>query len=210
MWRKGDAVLLRGVYGQHPTYVQSVRVVKDSPGETALAIWPGAECVASAGYLHRRRSEDSPWDRWGETLSQTLQPEKFIWHSNRFLILLEPGKYFSTILMWEAASQQFLCYYVNFQLPFRRTRLGFDTLDLDLDLVISPDFEWHWKDLDEYERGIQSGGIRPEWASCVEEAQQEATARLAGRRYPLDGSWLSWKLPDWTPPRLPADWQASV
>lgn len=36
----------------------------------------------------------------------------------------------------------------------RRTAIGFDTFDLLLDLVISPDLsQWTWKDEDEYTHG---------------------------------------------------------
>lgn len=207
MWSEGESLLLRGMYEGRPAYVQSVRVVRDTPEETALAVWPGAECAAPSGYIHRRHGDNSSWDRWGETLTDTLALEKYTWHSNRFLILLEPDKFYSTIYMWDAASSEFLCYYINFQIPFRRTRLGFDTLDLDLDIVIEPSYEWHWKDVDEYQHGIRSGGITPVWVSAVEQARKEVATRLRERLYPLDGAWREWTLdPSWSPPRLPADW----
>lgn len=202
-------MLLRGMYARRPAYVQSARVVKDTPEETALAVWPGAECVAPAGYIHQRHGDHGGWDRWSETLTGTLRLEKYLWRANRFLILLEPEKYYSTIYMWEAGSGEFLCYYINFQLPFRRTRLGFDTLDLDLDIVIEPDYDWHWKDVDEYQEGIRAGGITPGWVNAVERARSEVGERLRERRYPLDGSWLAWRPdPAWTPPCLPPDWDA--
>lgn len=210
MWSEGEALLLRGMYAGRPTHVQSVRVVWDTPGETALAIWPDAECAAPAGYIHHRYGENGKWDRWKEILTGPRYLEKYLWRSNRFLILLEPEKYYSSIYMWEAVSGAFLCYYINFQLPYRRTRLGFDTLDLDLDIVIEPDYEWHWKDTGEYQEGIRAGGITPQWVEAVEHAQSEVGERLSERRYPLNGAWLDWK-PDlsWTPPRLPPDWESS-
>jgi protein associated with RNAse G/E len=100
-----------------------------------------------------------------------------------------------------------VCYYINFQLPFRRTELGFDTLDLDLDLVIQPTFDWEWKDVDEFQRGVASGGIRLEWVNEIGHAKEEVLARLEKREYPLDSSWLNWR-PDskWTVPMLPEGW----
>ncbi len=205
LWNEGDNILLRGVYDGRPTYVQSVRVVKDTPEETALLIWPGAECAVPGGYIHH--GHDSHWDRWSETLTNTLQLERFIWHTNRFLILLEPEKFYCTIYIWDAASDEFACYYINFQIPFRRTQLGFDTLDLDLDLVIQPSFEWQWKDVDEFQRGINSGGIRLDWVKAIEQAKGEVLARLEKREYPLDSAWLNWRPdPDWSPPSLPDSW----
>jgi hypothetical protein len=203
-WNKGDNVLLRGVYDNRPTYVQSVRVIKDTPEETALFIWPGAECAAPSGYI--RYGHDS-WDRWAETLGNTLRLEKYLWHTNRFLILLEPEKFYSTIYIWNAASNRFICYYINFQLPFCRTPLGFDTLDLDLDIVIEASLNWKWKDEGEYRHGISAGGIRPEWVSEIENAQSEVFARMEGRAYPFDASWMNWQPdPTWSAPCLPENW----
>ncbi len=205
LWNKGDNVLLRGVYDNHPTYVQSLRVVKDTPKETVLLIWPGAECAAPNGYIQYGHTT---WDRWAETLTNTLQIEKYIWHTNRFLILLEPDKFYSTIYIWNAASDKFVCYYINFQLPFQRTPLGFDTLDLDLDIVIETSLKWKWKDEDEYQHGIHTGGIQAEWVKEIERAQSEVFARIENQIYPLDASWLNWKPdPTWTTPYLPENWQ---
>jgi hypothetical protein len=205
LWNKGDNVLLRGIYDNHPVYVQSLRVVKDTPEETALLIWPGAECVAPSGYIHFGHAA---WDRWAETLSNTLHLEKYFWHTNRFLILLEPEKFHSTIYIWNATSDQFICYYINFQLPFRRTPLGFDTFDLDLDIVIEPSYEWHWKDVEEYRQGIATGGIRSDWIREIEHAQSEVFDRIERHAYPLDAFWLNWRPdPTWSAPILPRNWE---
>lgn len=205
LWKVGDNVLLRGMYDKHPVYVQSLRVVKDTPEETALFICPGAECVAPGDYIRHGHK----WNlvRWQETMSNTLQLEKYIWHSKRFLILLEPRKYYSTIYIWSGTFGQFVCYYINFQLPFSRTPLGFDTLDLDLDLIIDPSLKWEWKDEDEYQDAIRAGGIRPEWVREIEHAKVEVFDRIGRRAYPLDASWQNWQPdPAWELPYLPKNW----
>jgi protein associated with RNAse G/E len=207
LWNEGDNVILRGVYEGRPVYVQSARVVKDTPTETALLVWPGAQCMVANGYMHHAHSPQ--WDRWHETMTDTLNLQPFTWHTNRFLILLEPEKFYSTIYIWEAATDRFDCYYVNFQLPFRRTRLGFDSLDLDLDIIIEADYSWKWKDVDEYQHAIRVGGIRPEWVSAIERARAEVAARFSNRAYPLNGAWLNWcPDPNWAPPSLPVDWDS--
>jgi predicted RNA-binding protein associated with RNAse of E/G family len=85
--------------------------------------------------------------------------------------------------------------------------MALDTLDLDLDLVIRPDFGYEWKDEDDYQQALAHGLILPEWARQIESAKQEVMERLEARRYPFDGSWLDWK-PDtaWQAPRLPENW----
>jgi len=73
--------------------------------------------------------------------------EKFAWHTNRLLFIVEPDKYYSTTYFWNHESNEFLCYYVNFQLPFKRNLRSIDSLDLDLDIVIHPNFSVELKDL---------------------------------------------------------------
>jgi NAD(P)H-flavin reductase len=45
-------------------------------------------------------------------------------------------------VFWEGASRDLAGWYVNIQEPFRRTSIGFDTQDLELDIVIEPDGSW--------------------------------------------------------------------
>ena len=134
-----------------------------------------------------------------------MQP--YTWHTNRLLILLHPEKYYASYYFWEAATNQFLCYYVNFQLPFHRSEIGFDTFDLELDIVIEPTFEWHYKDEEEYRIGMESGILLDDWIQAIHIAKPEVFDKLAKRQYPFDGAWLDWKPdPNWTPPTLPENW----
>lgn len=86
-------------------------------------------------------------------MSWTLR--EFKWQKNRFLVFLRPRKYYDTNIVWDHETDQFKCFYINFQLPCKRSVVGFDTLDLDLDIVIRPEYDWHWKD-----EAASSGGQR--------------------------------------------------
>jgi protein associated with RNAse G/E len=56
-------------------------------------------------------------------------------------------------------TSDFLCYYINFQMPFQRNlMIAADTLDLDLDLIIRPDFETEWKDEEDYQKALITTG----------------------------------------------------
>ena len=133
---------------------------------------------------------------------------EFTWQTNRILIFLEREKYYSTFLFWDHEADQFSCYYINFQLPYRRSHCGFDTLDLDLDIVIDPQYNWKWKDEEDYQEGIREGGIQEEWVKGIEQSQADVLDRINKKRYPLDGSWLEWRPdPAWVPPELPDRWQ---
>jgi len=168
LWKPGDIVALRGIYNQRAWYVQSAVVVQDEPQEVALAILPGAECFAPEGYINGKHGARRQWDRWDDYTNNKWKMQGYSWHTNRLLILLKPGKYYASIYFWRADTNQFLCYYINFQLPFRRNGIGFDTLDLELDLIIEPAYEWRWKDFDEYREGINSGIILKEWIDQTE------------------------------------------
>ena len=207
MWKSGDHVALRGVYNKRVWYIQSALVVQDGPEEVALAILPGAECTAPEGYINGKHGPNRQWDRWEDYVTDNWKMQSYIWHTNRLLILLQPEKYYATVYFWQANENRFLCYYINFQLPFQRTKIGFDTLDLELDIIIEPTFEWQWKDMDDYQSGIVHGVILSKWMQGIEEAQKEIFEKLEKHHYPFDGTWLNWMPdPDWSPPKLPENW----
>lgn len=207
MWKSGDHVLLRGIYNHHVWIAQSAVVVKDDPSEVALAILPGARCAVPEGYLNRKHGAEGKWSRWDDYLHDRRDMQEFTWQTNRLLLLMEPEKYYASIYFWNHASNEFLCYYVNFQLPFTRTTCGFDTLDLELDIVIEPSYAWEWKDAQEYQDGIAKGVFQQEWIEAIDQAKVEVFQKLESRSYPFDGSWLNW-VPDpaWVAPSLPEAW----
>ena len=202
-WQPGDAVAWRGIYRNKVWHVQTVLVVKDTPEEIAVALLPGAECVAPEGYLN---GKDSTKRRWNFK-EKAWESQDYLWRTNRLLILLEPEKYYSTMYFWRDDSNEFLCYYINFQLPFQLSHRGVDTLDLDLDLIINPDFGYKWKDEEDYQKAIDNGVIIPEWTREIERAKKEVLDKLEKHQYPYDGSWLNWMPnPNWSPPKLLENW----
>jgi hypothetical protein len=206
MWKSGDAVVLRGIHNRRAWYVQSALVVQDNPEEVALVILPGAECAAPYGYIHGKHGPDQGWDRWSD-MKKGWKLERYTWQTNRLLVLLEPDRYYASIYFWKHDIDQFLFYYVNFQLPFQRSKVGFDTLDLELDLIIEPSFNQRWKDSENYQYGIESGIILKEWTEKIDIAKCEVLDKITLHQYPFDGWWLNWRPdPNWAPPRLPEDW----
>lgn len=205
----GESCVLRGVVNNQVWLAESVIVVKDKPEETVLLLMPGAQCAFPEGYWRWRKNKDfSQGTRWQEAQRDHISLREFSWERNRLLIFLEPEKFYSCYLFWDHASGQFICHYINFQLPYHRSHCGFDTLDLDLDIVIDPQYNWEWKDEDEYQAGISEGGIQQEWVRRIEKSQEEVFDRINKRSYPFDGSWLQWQpIPTWLPPKLPERWQ---
>ena len=202
-WKAGDTVVWRGIYRNRVWHATPTTVVRDTIDELVLALTPGTDCMAEQDYARGKKNGKRRWD----FKHKHWKLERFTWHTNRLLFLLEPEKFYSPILFWHHGTNEFLCYYINFQLPFQRMPCAINTLDLDLDMVIHPDFTYEWKDLDDYEKGIETGVILPDWVDQIESAKVEILEKLEKRQYPFDGSWLDWMPnPDWSPPKLPENW----
>lgn len=203
MWKPGDIVLWRGIFNDRVWHAQPTVLIKDCPDELVLALLPGTECIADENYPKGKKAGRRRW----EFVNNDWNLAKYTWHTNRLLLILEPENYYSTILFWNQESNAFLCYYINFQIPFARTHCGIDTLDLDLDIVIDPDLSFKWKDEEDYRKAVAHGRILPEWIQGIDEATPQIFDKLEKRQYPFDGSWLDWKPdPKWKPPKLPENW----
>ena len=124
VWQVGDQIVFRGVFNGQVWEALSVIVIKDSPEETVLLLRSYAQCAWS------NTSRENRWVAM-EALDWTLQLAE--WSNNWFLIFFEPENYYAIYLIWDER-QTFKGYYINFQLPFRRT---------ELDLVVDKDFEWY-------------------------------------------------------------------
>jgi len=203
----GSQVVLRGIFCGRVCHAQSAIVVQDSSSQTLLLLEPGSEWAHSSGYLRWRYGDYSQGGRWDEASGLSWTMVEAHWVQRRFLMVLEPNRFYSICVLWQQSTGEFERYYVNFQLPFRRSKVGFDTLDLDLDLLVERDLTMRWKDSDEYEEALSRGMITAEWRDGVEKARVEVLERIRRREPPFDGSLLSWQPnPEWKPSRLPNGW----
>jgi hypothetical protein len=203
MWKPGDIVSWRGIRNNCIWHVQPTLVVKDTPGEIVLALLPGTECMAEETYPLGKKNARRWWDFRGNDWKLA----KYIWHTNRLLLIFEPGKCYSTILFWNHDTNDFLWYYINFQIPFQRRYDNVDTLDLELDLIVKPDGGMEWKDEEDYLLAIDRGLVSLKWMKEIEGTKQEIFERIEEQKYPFDSSWLDWKPdPGWLPPKLPENW----
>ena len=100
-----------------------------------------------------------------------------------------------------------LRWYVNLQEPMCRNPIGFEAMDLMLDVVVEPDLSWRWKDREEFDEIIQRGIFDPELGKQVRATALSAIDDLEQGRAPFCDPWPSWT-PDrsWPAPQLPADW----
>lgn len=156
-------------------------VVQDEPDLLAMWLAPGAE------YKRPERRDELPYE-------QPLVDRP--WRAPGVVQLVRAGEAHSVIVFRDGG------WYVNLQEPLRRTRIGFDTADQQLDLVRSPTGKWRWKDEHELAAAVERGFHTPEEAAAI---HAEGERVIAADRFPT--GWEDYEPdPAWQVPRLPPGW----
>lgn len=136
-----------------------------------------------------------------------------VWRPPGVLMLAPSGEPFAVRIECDAANDQggesrgSAGFYVDLTQPLGRSRLGFDTFDHVLDLVIDADGGARWKDEDELAEAVRLGVFTPPQAREFRVTGERALELARRREPPFDARWDGWR-PDaaWTLPALPEDW----
>jgi len=189
--RVGEIVLKRSIYRGNVRWTFPHRYVGDWGGRIGLYCGPGNQGKAMRrgpdGYLRRWMTDAPPFDtEWEQT------------HVLRFE---RAGARHSIEIYWKTNWQHW-SWYVNLQSPVVVTGRFVDTTDEALDIVVSPDGGWCWKDEDELAEGVELGI----W-SDAEAAEIRAEGERVLEAAPWPTGWEGWRPPaDWGPLGLPRDW----
>ena len=168
MWSEGDVVLRREVLNDGRCWCQfPVRVVQDNDELLATYIPVGAEFDFPPGEWPIEGGRH-PWDG------------KERWEGNGVLMLQRPGEAYAIWVFWFGEERAFRGWYVNLQEPFRRNGRGYDTQDLELDIVVPVEGPWEWKDDELLDVRVAEGRFTPEQACC--RARGGSPRRRAARR----------------------------
>ena len=138
-------------------------------------------------------------------------PDEHVWR-NDTLRLMFPGARHSVLLFWDTtdATRRFLRYFVNLEEPFRRTAAGFDTQDHTLDVVVTPELQWSWRDEAELESHTALRFYTPELATEVRAEGERAIDAIASGTHQCLRGWTAWRPdPQWPVPAIPADWNTT-
>ena len=197
-WHNGDHIVLRGVRHGKLWFAIVATVVRDTPDLIAL-YWPVGTPNRTFG--KRPTVEDL-------NSSRSIELTKGAWRKTDVLMLVKPGASHSIYVMWDPGQTRFRCWYVNLQAPLRRTKIGFDTMDHILDIVIRPDrSEWWWKDEDEFEQAVQIGLYSLEMAAAIRAEGEWVLERMKENQPPFCDGWEDWSPPeDWEIPDFPTGW----
>jgi hypothetical protein len=184
------------------------RVLRDCGGDLLLACWPGVVSLASVTWIDSMGSGD-PAVR-GQGIADLARGRwrlgRWVWRDTLVQSRFGVDEDFSVHRFCDAGGTP-LRWYVNFERPARRTRIGVDMFDLMIDLVAAPDLSrWEWKDEDEYAQARRLGLIGDAEHRRVGRARERAVALVESGGGPFAADWPDWPEPvRWPLPVLPPD-----
>ena len=92
-------------------------------------------------------------------------------------------------------------------MTLRRTPLGFEAMDMMLDVVVEPDLTWRWKDEDEFADLLDRGLVDRATSDRVRAEGEAMIERVRRREPPFSEPWPDWRPdPAWSAPSLPTGW----
>ena len=204
-WAPGDVVVHQEIWRDRVWAARPLVVVEDSPDR--MLFWLPAGMVRKVPMTPPDR--DDPGDRSARIINLLERGDwvhvDHIWDVS-CLWILRPGDWHAVWISWLPSGEQF-GWYVNLQRPFRRTAIGIESMDLQLDIVATPDRVWSWKDADEFDQVLDRGLLDAATGERVRAEAAEVIGRLERNEPPFDEGWDRWRPdPAWATPRLPAGW----
>ena len=176
MWQPGDVIARREVRNDGWAWLEvPVVVVRDDPGLLATYIPEGAPFAFPPG------PEVHPW------------AGRERWQGHGVLMLQRPREDYAVWVFWRGARRELAAWYVNIQEPFRRTPRGYDTQDLELDLVIHPDGRVEVKDDELLDQRVREGRFTQDQARAARTTGDRLRAELAAGRRWWDSGWAEWR-----------------
>lgn len=197
-FKSGDEIIYRGVWRGRLIWACAATVVEDS-AERIIIFWRAGTPVL------RPSERPSPQVLMGNEF-ELIHTE---WIRTDVLSITLPGKAHAVEVMWEAGQAKLDCWYIQLQEPLQRTRVGFDTMDQVLDVVIWPDkSKWKWKDEDEFAEAVTIGMYSAEEAAAIRAEGERVIKQFEANRPPFCDPWEDWRPPeDWGIPDLPEGWE---
>jgi hypothetical protein len=197
----GRPLLRRYRRGENNSWLQACRVVASQA--SGLFLW----LPVGAGFAFRQRSDGSalraaPIAEFGEWPLRTAS-----WQGRSALILMPAGRAHS--VWWFFDGSRFSGWYVNLEdrsgFWLHDGLLGVDVSDHELDLVVSPQRSWQWKDEADLAAVTGQPGYWDESKSAEIRAEGLAVAAaIEAAEFPFDGSWCDFQpAPSWPVPALP-------
>lgn len=191
-WPPGATILIRYVWRNRVWYAEPVTVVQDEPLGHVLFL---------------RAGTPTKWT-WVDFASGAFDgPHDHLWHSTDVLKLIEDGAAHAVWARWGVGDGPFLGWYIDLQDPLRRVPGGLVTWDRSLDIVVTPDLRWRWKDEDHFARLQELGWLTAAEAATIRAEGERVIERIEHCAPPFGEPWPHRRPdPTWPIPALPDDW----
>jgi Protein of unknown function (DUF402) len=179
-WLPGETIVFRQVWQGRPWVGIPVCVVSDEPGLLVTYLPERATFGFADGDWPGR---PHPW------------AERSNWEGHGTLMLRRPGDRYSIWVFWRGEEREFECWYVNLEQPYRRSAIGIDTLDHELDLWSEDGVSWHLKDEEGVDECVADGRFGEPEAERIraDAAAFQATCAREGPWWDL--AWAAWRPP---------------
>ena len=185
-WEAGSVVTWQEAWRGRVYFAWPARVVADEERGVALYVAEGTRFTFPPGAW--------PFDDihpWGEREG---------WTGHGLLVTHRPGDAYATWHFWEGDDRRFAGWYVNLQAPFARNGASFVTQDHELDLWVTPDGSWTWKDEQELEDWVGRGRFTADEVAAIRREGERVLAE-----WPFPTGWEDWSPdPSWPVPELPS------
>jgi hypothetical protein len=195
-WERGQEIVARQIWHGRPVFGIPLIVIEDTAEHLVTYTAPGAPFgftdapFPTPDGLHPRRHGGSEWVGHGVV-------EVTRWDSD-----------YSVMHFWRGSNRTFAAWYLNIQEPLRRTSIGYDTQDLELDVVIYPNGRWDLKDDELLDVWVARGRWTAEDAAGIRATGRQIVDEVVERGDRWWGQdWSGW-VPDarWAVPSLPPEW----
>lgn len=199
VWVPGQTVVERflrpdGSIGQrHP-----LRVISDD-GTTLLGWIPAGTAIMGSRLVDGRSMREVPVEQRFRIPREEVPS---YWHGSSTLRLVD-DRAWSSVWWFFTEDGEFTDWYVNLEIPLGRTESGPDRIDGVLDLVVSKDLGWVWKDEDEADAALEAGRLTREQLAKLREEGERTIALAEAGAFPFDGTWTDFRPdPSWQAPAL--------
>jgi hypothetical protein len=192
----GETIALRQTWDRRVWAARPATVVEDATEQTMLFIPGGTSWMAPFHDGQRLKIPQAEFTLAPLRYEEEIHVLSFSWPDTWYAVLL--------FLLPSGSAHS---WYVNLEEPLRRTGLGFDTLDHELDVIVELDGSWRWKDEDDLAEAIRRGVIPAQDELRMRADGERAVRRILDREPPFDRDWTTWRPdPSWPIPILPEGW----
>ncbi|MFI5045827.1 MAG: DUF402 domain-containing protein [Acidimicrobiia bacterium] len=110
---------------------------------------------------------------------------------------------------WAGPDREFVCWYLNIQESMRPTAIGFDTQDLELDIVVMADGTSLLKDDELLDQRVADSRWTADEVAAIRRLGQEIVRDVVEPgRFWWDRAWAAWEPDAWlSAPALPRGWE---